>query len=265
MTIPSVREQRSAEAAWALLEPTEIATYRRRVWGDVAPPFAAAEDWQQKDNAAREWIRQQNYRQPWQPSPNLPTGEEITIELIHALNEQREREEPPPPKSVYFPTQHDGIWWAPATYPTELYRFGALVDRIADSTNFASAAVTWWILTGFRPTLPRLRLSRQGMYADWIRLDVHARDLTRREWLAVYHAIRHTSGQRRQRVNPMHARIIELVAAAGGAPATEYKRAFWDDTIAAQLRRERRWKRLPTWRGIKLAYDRATDRLHPFR
>ena len=46
------------------------------------------------------------------------------------------------------------------------------VERIASNTGFRAPAVTWWVLTGTRPLIPRIVLTENIGKRRWVTLEV---------------------------------------------------------------------------------------------
>ncbi len=96
------------------------------------------------------------------------------------------------------------------------------VRGIVEHTGFDEAETAWWILTGKRPTLHRYRIQRHESCLTehaWTTLEIHAADLTRKDLWELYHRhLRPFTNLKRQKVNPLHHRIYQLVNKAGGVP-----------------------------------------------
>ena len=121
-------------------------------------------------------------------------------------------------------------------------------------TGFNKAAVTWWILLGRRPILPRFRLTEHtGSFRTYVSIEINARDLRWHELLELYRRIRTLSNTRRQTVNPLHARIYHLVQKFGTPKRYGQWTRFWE-RIRQTLVKER-FKDVPrTWQAIRKAY-----------
>ena len=132
------------------------------------------------------------------------------------------------------------------------------VRGIVEHTGFDEAETAWWIFTGKRPTLPRCRLQGHESCLTghaWITLEIHAADLTWKELWELYHErLRPFINSKRQKVNPLHYRICQLVDEAGGVPE-EGRIVFWEG-IRQKLEREKKGKKVPQWQGIRSAYYR---------
>ena len=132
------------------------------------------------------------------------------------------------------------------------------VRGIVEHTGFDEAESAWWILTGKRPTLRRYRIQpHESCLTEhaWITLEIHATDLTWKELQDLYHRrLRPFTNSKRKKVNPLHYRICQLVDEAGGVPE-EGKIIFWIK-IRYKLEREKTWRKVPQWQGIRAAYYR---------
>ena len=135
------------------------------------------------------------------------------------------------------------------------------VRGIIEHTGFDEADTAWWIFTGKRPTLPRCRLQGHESFLTghaWITLEIHAADLTWNElWGLYYNQLRPFVNSRRKKINPLHYRVCQLVDEAGGVPE-EGRIVFWIK-IRFKLEREKQWKKVPQWQGIRAAYYRFLD------
>jgi hypothetical protein len=146
--------------------------------------------------------------------------------------------------SVEYPMKKKSSIWTGIVHARlggKLCLLAKYVDRIAKA-GFTPAAVTWWILLGIRPLVPRLKvIQHNGGGRTWVALEIHAQDLTWRELWNVY-----------GKVNELHHRIFQLVSERGGIPEVG-KVEFWK-AMLAQLCNEKRPKLPKTWQAIRKAY-----------
>ena len=138
-------------------------------------------------------------------------------------------------------------------YGGKLYTLASASDRLA-KTGFNKAAVTWWILVGRRPLLPRFRLTEHtGSFRNYISVEINARDLRWSELRELYRQVRALPNTRRQVVNRLHERIYQLVQKFGTPKRHGQWTHFWE-RIRQRLVKER-FKDVPrTWQAIRKAY-----------
>ena len=239
---PSGRDLITADTICDQLEP-RIGRLRKNLFRSDTPPFRAPAD-------AYTWIKTASATRSSKTNAwNLRTVHQQLGELRRltradiALHHQVFR----------YPGPDGAVQTIGAPTGTRLYDLAREVDSIANLTNFWPAAVTWWVLLNIRPLLPRIRVAEhRGPMRRWVTLEINARDLTWNELWGTYRALRALPNTKRQKVNPLHYRIYELVRERGGVPKRGQV-AFWTD-IRNRLKKERRGNVPDTWNAIKKAY-----------
>ncbi len=251
LLVPTASDLLASERICANLEP-EVIALRRKLFGSGARPFSEPEE-------AKKWIEK---RAP----TRLPKRSRRTVAPILAQLEKLRRSTGvnfvPDDQSLHYPDATSKGWVRVTNtqFGSGLYALAKGVQRIASRANVPPVAVTSWVLGGARPVIPRVSVTEHSGMRQWVTLEINASDLTWRELRQLYGAIRALPSLSRQKINPLHYRIFQMVRQRGGVPRRG-RVAFWR-RIHQDLIAEGRWKKVPgTWNAIKKAYVSVSGQL----
>jgi hypothetical protein len=127
--------------------------------------------------------------------------------------------------------------------------------KIADSYGFNAALVSWWVLRGLRPILPRVVISRVGrpIGPPATMLTINGvSNLTWREAWEAFQNIQKVTGIIKKGQDVHHYKIRQFVESRGGIPAHGSKTKFWE-SIRLDIQKE--FGKAPrTWQAIRKSY-----------
>jgi hypothetical protein len=146
---------------------------------------------------------------------------------------------------------------------------------MARATGFPQLSLVQFVLTGTKPVLPRYWVRGHSDYASlpsgeqmqpiYIRIEISARDLTFEELRRIYNGYREILQLKKHKLREgkelakSHWELYQLVRAKGGPPERK-KVVFWESVKGAWNNSHPR-DEYKTWKGVKLAYDRAITQL----
>lgn len=175
-------------------------------------------------------------------------------------------------KKVLLPYPWDG--WVvnqPGGATGKIAFLNSRVTEFSDKQSFRPASVTWWILRGIRPIVPKIEIHDESIYEPdpeetkvagefrvktkrfRLKICINSLDVSIKDLFQIYKLIQNSrfdvSSRKRKE---MHLRIETLVIQKGVPEQFGKKKPLWE-SIRLQLKKEG-YNPGKTWQGIRKAY-----------
>jgi hypothetical protein len=231
----------------------EVERIRKDIFGSIRPPFKTLK-------AATNWIEQTAAQRSI-----ISLEESDILRRIRELSAKTSKEVSIRGIYLDYPKRVNGEWWnfcVPAVRGGKLWQLAHEVEEIA-RVNLKAGRVTAWVLCGLHPGIQRIRITQHEFHGivdhQWISIEFNSSDVAFHELWHAYQEVRNSTAGR-NRLTPMHGRILEIVRQRGGEPQERGKKTQFWESIRNQIEKEA-GSAPKTWQAISKAYKSMKNRI----